>query len=172
MGVIYALGIHEVDIFCYLMNREMPLSILADTRCSLQPNIEETAIITMDFGDATGYAFESWMMPAYGKLRDLVVVGSEKIAKIDYLKPQELQIFDMRIAEQDLNDSMIFSVENEGSYIIPISYAEPLKEELYHFIECIRSRKNPLSDGTIGMRAVKMAEAALLSAKEGKKILF
>jgi predicted dehydrogenase len=172
MGVIYALGIHEVDIFCYLVNKEMPLSILADTRCSLQDDIEETAMITMDFGDATGYAFESWIMPAYGKHRDLVVVGSEKVAKIDYLKPQELQIFDMRIAEQDFQDNIIFSVENEGSYTIPIPYAEPLKEELCHFIECITSRKYPISNGVIGMRAVRMAEAALLSAKEGKKVLF
>jgi len=94
------------------------------------------------------------------------------VARIDYLKPQELHIFDMRIAEQEIQDNIIFSVENEGSYTIPIPYAEPLKEELCHFLECIVSRKEPLSNGTIGMRAVRMAEAALLSAKEGKKILF
>jgi len=60
-------------------------------------------MITMDFSGTKAYAFESWLMPAYGKQRDLLVMGSEKTAKIDYLKPQELQIFDIRIAEQDYN---------------------------------------------------------------------
>lgn len=87
----------------------------------LRPDIEETAMITMDFGDTN----ESWLMPAYGKQRDLVVVGSEKTAKIDYLKPQELEVFDIRIAEQDFDGKTAFSVENEGSYTIPIPTQPP-----------------------------------------------
>ena len=172
MGVIYALGIHEVDMFCHLMNVDYPKSVLSDTRCTLQPGIEETATISMDFGSATAYAFESWLMPASGKQRDLIVVGSEKVAKIDYLKPQELQMFDIRIAEQDFDAKTNFSVEDEGSYTIPIPYAEPLKEELKNFIHCIQSRDNPLSDGSIGMRAVEMAEAALKSASMKKSVEF
>lgn len=172
MGVIYALGIHEVDMFCHLMNVDYPKSILVDTRCTLQPGIEETAMISMEFDNATAYAFESWLMPASGKQRDLIVVGSEKVAKIDYLKPQELQMFDIRIAEQDFDGKTAFNVENEGSYTIPIPYAEPLKEELKNFIHCIRSRDKPLSDGIMGMRAVEMAEAALKSASIKKSVEF
>ncbi len=33
---------------------------------------------------------------AYAKQRDLVVVGSEKNAKIDYFKSQELEVFDIQ----------------------------------------------------------------------------
>jgi len=76
----------------------------------------------MDFNNTKAYAFESWLMPACGKQRDLVVVGSEKTAKIDYPKPQELQIFDIRIAEQDYDGNTAFNVENEGSYTIPIPF--------------------------------------------------
>jgi len=172
MGVVYALGIHEVDMFCYLMNKEYPDSILAATGYSLQPDIEETAIITMNFGTTRAYAFESWLMPAYGKQRDLVVVGSEKSVKIDYLRPQELKMFDIRIAEQDFDGKIAFSVENEGTYTIPIPYAEPLKEELHHFIHCIDTRARPISDGTIGLHAVIMVEAALESARTGKTVVF
>ncbi|MGP8321713.1 MAG: Gfo/Idh/MocA family protein [Methanosarcinaceae archaeon] len=172
MGVIYALGIHEVDIFCYLMDKDYPDSIHTTANSILQPDIEETAMIIMDFDGIKAYAFESWIMPAYGKQRDLVVVGSEKTAKIDYLKPQELEIFDIRIAEQDFDGKTAFSVENEGSYTIPIPYAEPLKEELHHFIRCVNNRLLPISDGKIGLRAVRMAEAALESSKSGRKIGF
>ena len=172
MGVIYALGIHEVDMFCYLMGREYPDNIHTTASYALQSDIEETAMITMDFGGIKTYAFESWLMPAYGKQRDLVVVGSEKTAKIDYLKPQEIQVFDIHIAEQDFGGKTSFSVENEGSYTIPIPYAEPLKEELRHFITCVNDRSKPASDGQIGLRAVRMAEAALKSAKIGNSIQF
>ncbi len=172
MGVIYALGVHEVDMFCYLMDRDYPDSIHTTASYTLQSDIEETAMITMDFNNTKAYAFESWLMPAYGKQRDLVVVGSEKTAKIDYLKPQELEVFDIRIAEQDFDGKTAFSVENEGSYTIPIPYAEPLKEELRHFIQCVNDRSTPISDGEIGLRAVKMAEAALESVKSGREVGF
>ena len=51
--------------------------------------------------------------------------------------------------------------------MIPIPYAEPLKEELRHFIQCVNDRSTPISDGEIGLRAVRMAEAALESVKSG-----
>lgn len=172
MGVVYALGIHEVDMFCYIMNVIYPKSILVSTSSCLQKDIEETAMLSLDFGEVKGYAFESWLMPACGKQRDLVVVGSEKSAKIDYLKPQELQIFDIHIAESASEGKKSFKVEDEGTYTIPIPYAEPLKEELTHFIHCVGNRENPISDGMVGMHAVVMAENALESASTGKTIMF
>jgi len=119
-----------------------------------------------------GYAFESWLMPSTGKQRDLIVVGSEKSAKIDYLKPQELKMFDIRIAESISDGKKNFNVNDEGSYTIPIPYAEPLKEELTHFLHCIKTREKPISDGVVGMRAVVMAEKALESSRTGRTINF
>jgi len=94
MGVIYALGIHELDMFCYLMDVDYPNTLTATASTSFQSGIEETCMITMDFGGVKGYALESWLVPVYGKRRDLILIGSEKSAKIDYLSPQELQLFE------------------------------------------------------------------------------
>lgn len=168
MGVTYALGIHELDMFCYLLHRDFPRSLTAVASNSFQPDIEETVMIAADFADGIkGYAMESWLVPVYGKMRDLVVIGSEKSAKIDYLNSQELQIFDTRLVIE--NDEPV-RVENEGRHIIPIPYAEPLKEELKHFISCIKTRSKPVSDGMVGMRAVVMAESALKSSKMNKAV--
>jgi UDP-N-acetylglucosamine 3-dehydrogenase len=173
MGVIYALGIHEVDMFCYLLNVKYPKDITALAGAYLQPNIEEVASIILSFDDhVMGYAMESWLVPVYGKKRELVLIGSEKCAKIDYLKSQELEIFDIRIKSEKVKDNLLFSVENTQSYKIPIEYKEPLREELTHFIRCIRSRSKPLSDGEVGMRAVEMAEAAIRSAGLRRTIEF
>lgn len=168
MGVIYALGIHELDIFCYLLNAEYPESLTASCSRSFSQNIEETAQIFMDFNQAKGYAFESWLVAAYGKVRDLIVVGSKGSARVDYLTPRELYMFDNRIVTEG---GIPVSVEDEEKRTISIPNAEPLKDELKHFISCIVSRQDPLSDGAVGLRAVVMAEAALMSAKTGKMVM-
>ncbi|MCK5660980.1 MAG: Gfo/Idh/MocA family oxidoreductase [Methanosarcinales archaeon] len=167
MGVVYALGVHEVDLFCHLLNREYPTSILASASYTMQKDIEDSATIVLDFDGIKGYSMESWLVPVYGKKRDLVVVGSEKSAKIDYLKPQELEIFDIRMV-----DDNGFKVESEGSYMIPIPYKEPLKEELAHFVHCVETRDVPLADAKVGMRAVEMSEGVLESIREGCEVKF
>jgi UDP-2-acetamido-3-amino-2,3-dideoxy-glucuronate N-acetyltransferase len=118
----------------------------------------------MDFGHAKGYAFESWLVSAYGRVRDLVVVGSKVTARIDYLKPEELVMFDSRIITED---GLPIRVEDDGMRTISLPHAEPLKEELKHFVSCVNSRQKPLSDGPVGLRSVVMAEAALRSVKTG-----
>jgi len=165
MGVIYALGIHELDIFCYLMGVDYPESVTAVTSKSYSQDIEETAMLAVDFGDVKGYAFESWLIPGHGKRRNLLVVGSQMSAQIDYLKPQELCLFDTRVITENGAPT---SIEDKGELVISISYVEPLKEELGQFISCVNSRQKPLADGLVGVRAVAMAEAALTSARTGR----
>jgi len=167
MGVIYALGIHELDMFCYLMGVDYPKSVTAVTSKAYSQDIEETAMLAVDFGDVKGYAFESWLVPGHEKRRDLLVVGSQMSARIDYLKPQELCLFDVRVITESGAPT---SVENRGEHVVSIPYAEPLKEELRQFISCVNSRQKPLADGLVGVRAVAMAEAALTSAKIGRAV--
>jgi predicted dehydrogenase len=169
MGVLYALAIHEVDIFCYLLKKEYPLEIMAHLSRYLQKDIEEVALLVMKFENETlGYAFESWMTPVEGKRRDLTIIGSRMSAKVDYLKPQELQLFDSSIVPSE--DGIGFRAEYEGSYTVPIPYKEPLKEEMKHFVECIKTREKPLSDMYAGKRAVEMIEMAFESARENRSV--
>jgi predicted dehydrogenase len=167
MGVLFALAIHEVDIYCYLLNETYPLEITAIVGTYLQQNIEETAMISMRFPhNVHAYAFESWLTPG-SKSRELFVVGSKMCVKIDYLRPQELRVIDASISTIERAGEIFFHVEDEGSYTIPIPYREPLKEELAHFVECIKTRATPLADMYAGLRAVEMIEWAIRSAREG-----
>jgi UDP-N-acetylglucosamine 3-dehydrogenase len=167
MGVIYALGIHEVDLFCYLMGVDYPSSVTAVASKAYSRDIEETAMLAVDFGDAKGYAFESWLVPGHGKRRDLLVVGSKLSARVDYLRPQELCLFDTRVVTEN---GVPTSIEDKGERVVSLPYVEPLKEELRQFISCVNSRRKPLADGPVGLRAVAMAEAALTSAKKDKSV--
>jgi UDP-N-acetylglucosamine 3-dehydrogenase len=167
MGVIYALGIHELDIFCYIMGVDYPRSVTAVASKVYSQDIEETAMFAVDFGDVKGYAFESWLVPGHSKRRDLLAVGSKMSARVDYLKPQELYLFDTRVITESGAPT---SIEDKGERVISLPYVEPLKEELRQFISCVNSGQKPLADGLVGARAVAMAEAALASAKTGKAV--
>jgi len=162
MGVLFALGIHEVDIFCYLLNKKYPREIMAVTS-NYTGKMEETAeIITFFEDDIKGYAFESWITPVYGKKRELIVVGSKMSAFVNYLKPNEIHIFDATISPR--------VVATEGSYTIPIEYKEPLKEELKDFLNCIKTGKTPIANMHVGKRAVEIIERAIFSSKEKKAV--
>jgi predicted dehydrogenase len=167
MGVIYALGVHDLDLYCYLLDRELPNNVIATSLSIVGGGIEETAELALDFGDATGFALESWMVPAYGKKRDLAVIGTKKCAYIDYLDTTKMLLFDAGPGSDPT-----FSLQPDQVREIPLNRAEPLKEELRHFIDCVENRKEPLSSGQVGWRSVIMVEKALASSREGRKLTF
>jgi UDP-N-acetylglucosamine 3-dehydrogenase len=78
-------------------------------------------------------------------------------------------MFEMRILAKE---NKPVRVADEGEHSIPIPYAGPLKEELKHYISCVKGRKKPDSDGMVGMRAVVMAEAVLEASEKNKFMRF
>lgn len=168
MGVIHALGVHDLDLYCYLLDREFPNSVMAASSSILGGDIEETTALVLDFGESMGFALESWMVPAYGKKRDLVVVGTKKSAYIDYLETSKITLVDARIGF----DPAVPWQPAAQACEISLKHAEPLKEELRHFIDCVESRKEPLASGKVGWRSLIMAEKALASSREGRKLTF
>jgi predicted dehydrogenase len=55
-----------------------------------------------------------------------------------------------------------------GDILIPkISLQEPLRIECQHFVDCVRTRKPPLTDGESGLRVVKVLAAAQASLEAG-----
>lgn len=93
-------------------------------------------------GDITGYEFIkpymeqadyvineaaskmfSWLMPVYGKMRGLVLIGSERSARVDHLRPAALQIFDSRIEK----DGNTMTMKNAKATTINLDFRGPLK---------------------------------------------
>ncbi|MBA7516901.1 scyllo-inositol 2-dehydrogenase (NAD(+)) [subsurface metagenome] len=173
MGVILALAVHDLDLTCYLLNKKEPKSILVDSGKFNQEVVAEMTNISLNFDNNTkSYIMESWNIPVYGKRRELLIIGSEKSALINYLTPSEYQIFDSSIKHRKINDKIIFEKHNNGIQKIVIEYKEPLKQEILHFIKCIETRTTPNSDGLVGYHAVRMCEKAKLSAEKNERIYF
>jgi len=161
MGVLLALAIHDVDIYTYLLD-ESPTELLAITSSRYMKGIEEEAYIFMQFSKAQGHIWESWNYPFGKKIRELVVVGTQSAARIDYLKPDEIVIYDSAIVDEH--------VKNEGEFIKRVPYIEPLKAELLDFVESAEKGKKPKADMYVGLKAVQMIEKAMQSAKDRKPV--
>jgi UDP-N-acetylglucosamine 3-dehydrogenase len=101
-------------------------------------------------GGKSAFIESNWLTPY--KTRILIATGSEAIMRLDYVT-QEL------------------TIENAKETLQPrYPMQEPLKLELQHFANCVLKKEKPQITGIDGIRALKIAEAALKSSATGKVI--
>jgi hypothetical protein len=79
------------------------------------------------------------------------------------------KLHDRQKARALLNHTLLFHyLYKYGDIVIPkIEGTEPLPMELNHFIDCIMSNKEPISNGISGLHVVKILEAAQRSLDKG-----
>ena len=110
----------------------------------------------------------SWLDPH--KLRKFTVVGSQKMAVFDDMEASEkIRIYDKSVerAGEFVSYGDALTVRS-GDIVIPkISLQEPLRLECQHFVDCVRERKTPLTDGEDGLRVVRVLSAAQASLDAG-----
>lgn len=150
VGVVKDTAIHDIDAVGYLFNED-PIAVYAKTGSMRNKKFEDYAQILLTFeGEKTAFIESNWLTPY--KTRTLVATGSEAIMKLDYIT-QEL------------------TIENAKQTVQPrYAMQEPLKLELQHFANCSMKKEKPLITGADGLKALKIAEAALQSSATGKVI--
>ncbi|WP_418280278.1 Gfo/Idh/MocA family protein [Halorubrum sp. DTA98] len=159
-GALYSLAVHDVDVSNYLLG-ERPERVYCSLDDVVREGIDETATVVMEYDGATSVINESWQVPVFGKRRDLVVVGSEKAAYVDYLEDNVIELYDSRVVER--NGSM--SVRDEGKQVHEAPNREPLRAEIEEFIAASRGETTLRSPGRVGARAVELLEDAKRSAE-------
>jgi predicted dehydrogenase len=150
---------------------KMPLSVEATGTSYIQKQVEDLAFITLYFPKAVlGHINVNWLSPR--KIREITVVGSHKMAIFDDMENEEkLKIWNQYREKERFVDYNILPKLKFGSISIPkIKMEEPLKLECEHFIECIKSRKDPRSDGRDGLRVLKVLRAAQESLEKRKVV--
>ena len=157
---------HDISSILYLLGEE-PTDVSARGQCYLQDGIEDVVFLTLNFNDRRmAHVHVSWLDPH--KIRKITIVGSKKMAVFDDGEGTEkLRIYDKGVTHnQDYDSFAEFITVRFGDITIPhLKIGEPLQLECQHFLECIRDRKQPLSDGWDGLRVVKVLDAAQRSLK-------
>ncbi len=150
VGVVKDTAIHDIDVVRFIFGED-PANVYAKTGNMRHGKFEDYAQIMLTFKDGKSAFIESnWLTPY--KTRTLTVTGSDAIMRLDYIT-QELWI---EAAKENLQPKY--------------PWEEPLKLELQHFVECITKNTEPMVTGTDGVKALGIAEAALLSSSKNKAI--
>lgn len=152
---------HDISIILYLLGLDAT-DVSARGQSYLQPGIEDVVFMTLNFGDkAMGHVHVSWLDPH--KIRKLTIVGSKRMAVFDDLEATEkLKIYDKGAeVNTDYNSFAEYVGLRFGDITVPyIRVGEPLKIECQHFVDCVKDRSTPKSDGYDGLRVVDVLQAA------------
>jgi len=165
-NILWSFAPHDISAILYLLN-EMPNSVSAHGGNYLHPDVADITVTSLNFPSGVRtHIFVSWLHPF--KEQKLVVIGEKKMALFDDVNPKEkLSVYEHRI-EWILRSPVPHS---ERAKPVAIEEKEPLRAECEHFVDCIRSRKAPLTDGNEGLRVLKVLEACQRSLEEkGKEI--
>lgn len=163
-NVLWDLGPHDVSITLYWLGEE-PTWVQCVGGCFVQSDIEDVAWLTMGFpSGAIAHAHLSWLAP--GKIRQMTVIGSRKMALYDDLTPVEkVKIFDQgvdRLEPEELRRA--YRAGDIHSPRVPLT--EALQIEVARFVESIRTGRPSISDGEAGLRVVRVLEAASRSLQQ------
>jgi len=155
-NILWSFAPHDISIMLWMMGA-MPIQVSALGGAYLQPNIADTTISTYSFDNGVkAHIYVSWLHPF--KEQRLVVVGEKKMAVFDDRAPQgqKLLLFEKKVSMKDGQ----FVAEKPSS--APVAYdesVEPLRAECSHFLECIRTRNAPRTDGQEGARVLKVLQS-------------
>ncbi len=162
VSAIWDLASHDLAICSYLLEKE-PIWVQANAAKVLGQDQVDVAFITLGYADGTlANIHVSWVDP--NKVREVVAVGSQQRIVFDDLNPGEpIRIYEKGISasRQEANsfgDYRLLTHEG-GIYSPRISPAEPLREQVAHFIDCITVGKQPVSDARMAVENVRQLAA-------------
>ncbi|RAP26931.1 oxidoreductase [Candidatus Marinamargulisbacteria bacterium SCGC AG-333-B06] len=153
-NVIIDLAVHDIDIFSYLLNKQ-PDNIYGNAGSALINGREDYAEIMLTYGDQNGMMQVNWITPI--RIRKLSITGTKGYAELNYMT-QELTLYESNYHEDhdDFGD-FIIKFGNPTEHKITIDKKEPLREELSHFLSCIKTKKQPLIHAKVGIQALTTA---------------
>jgi predicted dehydrogenase len=155
-NALWSLGAHDVSVLLYLVDEE-PVELAARGECYVRAGVEDVVFCFLRFPSGiSAHLHLSWLDPH--KERRFTVVGSQRMATFDDMAAEgKLTIYDKGV-DEDTRSYGEYITRSGDIYSPRIPNAEPLRLECEHFIESVRNRATPLSDGRSGLRVVRVLE--------------
>ena len=153
-NVLWSFAPHDISLILMFMNGEEPIKVMAHGGSYINKDIFDTTLTTIEFRNGVkGHVFVSWLHPF--KEQKLVVVGSEKMVVFDDVSKEKLFIYPHKIKWQQ---GKIPVAEKADFTTVAIESNQPMEEELKHFIECMKTRKSPKTDGNEWLIVLRILE--------------
>jgi len=167
-NALWSFAPHDISMVLFFLGK-LPVQVTATGQAYLQPGIEDVCFLTMHFDTRQmAHIHVSWLDPH--KDRKVTIVGSKKMAVFDdSASSEKIWIYDKGVnTHADYTTYGEYLALRSGDILIPkVELKEPLRLECQHFIDCVRTRRPPRSDGKNGLEVLRILEAANRSLKAG-----
>jgi UDP-2-acetamido-3-amino-2,3-dideoxy-glucuronate N-acetyltransferase len=152
-NILWSFAPHDISVILGLL-REMPNNVQAQGGNYLHQRIADVTVSLLSFPSGVkAHIFVSWLHPF--KEQKLVVVGDRKMAVFDDLeKKDKLLLYPHSI---DWKNHVPIASKAEASPI-PVDQMEPLRTECHHFLDCVRTRSRPRTDGEEAIRVLTVLQ--------------
>src|SRR5438045_1301020 len=158
----------DVSIIQYWLNDVEPVAVRRQGMAYMQEGIDDVVFLNLEYPDKIiANVHVSWLDPQ--KVRKMTVVGSRKMVVYDDVADDKIAIYDKGIDRKAvLGEHMDFDQPmrpdfsyRTGDILLPqVKFVEPLRLEAEHFLECIRTGKEPATGITHARTVVSILERA------------
>jgi predicted dehydrogenase len=159
---------HDISIIQYWLDDREPISIGRQGMAYMQEGIDDVVFLNLEYpGKVIANIHVSWLDPQ--KVRKMIIVGSRKMVVYDDIAENKLLIYDKGIDRRAiLGENMDFDNPEgpqfdyrSGDILMPeVKFAEPVRVEAEHFIDCIRNSQEPLTGLSHARTVVSILERA------------
>lgn len=161
-NALWSFAPHDVAVILRLMG-QAPLEVSASGGSFLTNGIADTTLSNLRFtNESRAHIFVSWLHPF--KEQRLVVVGDKKMAIFNDVAPfgEKLQLYPQNVEF----DGAMPLLKKEDAEFVNHANTEPLREECKHFLDCIQSRKQPLTNAQSGIDVLQVLHACQQSIEQ------
>jgi predicted dehydrogenase len=175
INVIWDLAPHDLSVVDFVLGYSAR-SISAWGCAHANPAIEDIAYVNVDYSDHMLANFHvNWLSPV--KVRQMIFAGSRKSLIYNELNTTEpLKVYDRGIElgeDAEQRHQLMVNYRSGDIWSPHVPPGESLQGTVTHFARCIRGEEEPVSDGALGLRVVRLLEAATRSirAQGGRVVL-
>ena len=153
--ILWSFAPHDISAILHLLD-EKPTRVSAQGASYLNHSIADVTLTVLSFASGvSAHIFVSWLHPF--KEQKLVIVGDRKMAVFDDTQNEtKLVLYPHRI---DWVNRVPIARKAEGEVVV-LGKEEPLRTECLHFLECVRDRTTPRTDGQNGLQVLEVLHAA------------
>jgi predicted dehydrogenase/acetyltransferase-like isoleucine patch superfamily enzyme len=165
--ILWSFAPHDISMILALTG-EVPEIVTAVGAPVLHASIADVTTTHLTFSSGVkAHVYVSWLHPT--KEQKLTVVGERGMAVFDDGQPWErkLVVYRHRIEWVDGKPEPA----RADAEPVALQAAEPLKDEISHFLDAIAGRiPAPLTDGAEGVRVLRVLDASARSMREGAPV--
>lgn len=170
INVIWDLAPHDISIMDYVTGKN-PTAVSAIGARHFQTKFEDIAYLTVHFPDDFLAHFHcNWLTPV--KIRKTLISGSKRmLVWDDLLADEKVKVYDKGVEIKSVDGiyNLLISYRSGDMYAPKTDNREALGLEMEYFVQCVEDKKQPFNNGELGLRVVKVLEAADKSLKSGGK---